>query len=105
MGKADSDTFKELVFDVEANENVNDDVDSKQATIDLDADQQRDADEEASEEVSVSSLVTKATSTAYNLDFEGGDEQMAIKWFERFNQRKPDAAEMKKISKFVEEDK
>jgi len=107
--KADNDTFNELVFDVEAeadadNENVNDDVDSKQATIDLDADQQRDADEEASEEVSVSSLVTKATSTAYNLDFEGGDEQMAIKWFERFNQRKPDAAEMKKISKFVEED-
>jgi len=103
--KADNDTFKELVFDVEADtDNVNDDVDSKQATIDLDADQQRDADEEASEEVSVSSLVTKATSTAYNLDFEGGDEQMAIKWFERFNQRKPDVAEMKKISKFVEED-
>jgi len=107
--KADTkDTFKELVFDVEADladdENVNDDVDSKQATIDLDADQRRDADEEASEEVSVSSLVTKATSTAYNIDFEGGDEQMAIKWFERFNQRKPNAAEMKKISKFVEED-
>merc|ERR1711997_1320094 len=106
--KADNDTFKELVFDVEANQE-NDDIDSKQETIDLDADMstRRDAnadDEEASEEVSVSSLVTKATSTAYNLDFEGGDEQMAIKWFERFNQRKPNVVEMKKISKFVEED-
>lgn len=105
--KADSDTLKELVFAVEAEREAdNDDVDSKQETIDLEADQERDADadEEASEEVSVSALVTKAKSTAYNLDFEGGDEQMAIKWFERFNQRKPDSAELRRISKFVEED-
>merc|ERR1719203_1106010 len=92
--KADSDTLRELTFAVEAM----DGVDSKQQTQEL------DADADASEEVSVSALVTKAKSTSYNLDFERGDEHMAIKWFERFNQRKPDAAEMRRITQFVEED-
>lgn len=96
--KADSDTLKELVFAVEDEKAVSDDIDSKQETIEMDADAQ------TTDEVSVSSVVTKKKSTAYNLDFEAGDEQMAIKWFERFNQRKPDAAEMRRITQFVEED-
>lgn len=96
-----NDTLRELVFAVEDKAAQNeDDVDSKQQTEELD----RDEDEEASEEVSVSALVTKAKATKYNLDFECGDKKEAIKWFERFNQRKPDAAEMRQISQFVDED-
>jgi len=99
--KADSDTLKELVFAVEDEKAAmlamnDDDIDSKQETLEMDT--------AMSEEVSVSAMVTKAKSTAYNIDFEAGNEEMAMKWFERFNQRKPDAAEMRRIAKFVEED-
>jgi len=95
--KADSDTLREMVFAIE------DETETGAGTDDSKR-QDMQVDEETSEEMSVTALVTKAKSTRYNLDFECGDEQEAIKWFERFNQRKPDAAEMHKISQFVEED-
>merc|ERR1711902_372703 len=60
--KADSDTLKELVFAVEDEKAVSDDIDSKQETIEMDAD--ADADAQTTDEVSVSSVVTKKKSTA-----------------------------------------
>ena len=85
-----------MVFAVEDEKAVSDDIDSKQETIEMDADAQQTTDE-----VSVSSVVTKKKSTAYNLDFEAGDEQMAVKWFERFNDRKPNEEESERIKQFV----
>jgi len=53
------------------------------------------------------SIVSKKTATGYLLDFEDeakrehGDEKMATKWFQRFNNREPNQEEIEQIKQFV----
>jgi len=69
-----------------------------------------DEDDEASESVKV--LITpvkeKKSSAVYNVYFDdkaAENENAAIEWFERFNNRKPTAIELKRIQSFVKHDK
>jgi len=57
-------------------------------------------------------VVTKQRATGYTLSFDDdaelhhdGDEEQAIKWFERFNNRQPAQDELEQIRKFMEADK
>merc|ERR1711951_197278 len=55
-------------------------------------------------------VVTKESATKYTLNFdddekrEDGDEQQAIKWFKRFNNREPSKEESHQIKQFVKAD-
>merc|ERR1719249_349158 len=59
---------------------------------------------------STSGVVKKETATKYTLTFdddekrEDGDEERAIKWFKRFNNREPSKEESQQIKQFVKAD-
>jgi len=59
---------------------------------------------------STSGVVKKETATKYTLTFdddekrEDGDEERAIKWFKRFNNREPSKEETQQIKQFVKAD-
>merc|ERR1711997_268395 len=57
-----------------------------------------------------SGVVKKESATKYTLNFdddekrEDGDEERAIKWFKRFNNREPSKEESQQIKQFVKAD-
>merc|ERR1712121_470675 len=73
-------------------------------------DDEKDIEPTATLKSSTKAVTTKKTATGYTLNFDDdakdqyGDEEEAIKWFKRFNNREPAEDERQQIAQFMKSD-
>jgi len=82
----------------------------KSLNFDAADDDEKDTEPVAELKLTTKAITEKKTATGYTLNFDDdekcqdGDEEEAIKWFKRFNQRQPTEDEQQQIKQFMKAD-